>query len=111
MDRSTMSSEGTGVDCNRILCGSASTRLREVCDHGVRRFCSDNGGELVTAGAPHARHGSKFCEELLPPAWPDAIHIVECGVQIAGGARLAMEGHGEAMRLIANSLDESQRRR
>ena len=71
---------------------------------------ADDGRQLLARRAPHAGQAAERRQQRPPPPRPDAGHVVELRSQVAHRARLAMERHGEPVRLVADPLDEQQRR-
>src|SRR5712691_12270071 len=82
---------------------------REKRKDGVRRFRPHDGRELLARRAPYARHAPKRRQQCLAPSGSDAWHVVELGSQVAHRARMAMERDREAMRLVADALNQQQR--
>ena len=66
--------------------------------------------QLLHAGSLHSVQRLEGLPQRLPALRPYALHMVQHGHQIALAAQLAMEGDGKAMRLIANALNQMQRR-
>ena len=79
-----------------------------ISEHALCLRASDDSGELFQAGVAQSGDAAKFPEKLLRGAGANPRYIQEFAVQLAGRAPLPMERHGEAMRLVANLLDEMQ---
>src|SRR5437868_5486937 len=95
------------------LMSSKESRLspaREKRKNGIGRFRADNRGQLFTRRAPHAGDAPERRQQRLAPARADARHVIELRPQIAHRARAAMERHREAMRFVADALNQQQRR-
>src|SRR4051812_6638791 len=81
-----------------------------MAQHGFGRLRADKGCQFFAAGTSDPRDGSKRRQQLLAPAWPDAWNVVERGTQVAHPARSPMKREGETVRLVANPLNQEQRR-
>ena len=79
-------------------------------EHGVGGPGADNSSELLARGATNAGDAAERGQQRLPPPRADPGDVVELRPQIAERARLAVECHREAMRLVADPLDQQQRR-
>src|SRR5271170_2441894 len=66
---------------------------------------------FLDAQLPHLRNASKFAEQLLCGALPDARNVRERCPNARACAPLPMKSYGEAVRFIANLLDQMQDRR
>ena len=73
-------------------------------------FGADGRRQLLARRAPHAGQAAERREQRAAAARSDAGHVVELRVQIAHRARAAMERHREAMRFVADPLQQQQRR-
>src|SRR5476649_2395992 len=88
-------------------------RLRPTREKGKDRiggFGADDGRQLLARGAAHTGDAAKGPQQRVAPARADAGHLVELGAQIAHRARAAMKRDGEAMRFVADALDQEERR-
>src|SRR5580765_5702969 len=97
--------------CAKLM--SMENRLRptrEKGKDGIGHFAADDRLELLPRRAPYAREASERRQERPPAPRADAGDVVELRVQIAHRPRAAMEGHGKAMRLVADALNEEQTR-
>src|SRR5215470_1239930 len=97
-------SECSAVDVDRLR------PTREKRKNGISRFCTDNRGQLFTRRAPHPCDAAEGRQERFAPARPDAGNVIELRSQIAHRPCAAVERDGEAVRFVADSLDQEQRR-
>ena len=86
------------------------SRFREVVDHRSCRFRPDDGIELLARGATHGGHAAECGQQRAATARPDAWDAIELRPQIAHRSRLAVKRHGEAVRLVADALQQQERR-
>ncbi len=82
----------------------------EIRQHGVGPFGADHARELLARGAADARDAAERGQQRLAPPRADPGDLVELRPQIARRALLPMERHREAVRLVADPLDQQQRR-
>lgn len=75
---------------------------------GFRGFSGDDGGEGFDVGLFDAAEAAEVLEEAGAGAGSDAGDGEEFGVAVAHFAALAVIGDGEAVRLVADALDEVQ---
>jgi hypothetical protein len=73
-------------------------------------FGGDYGGERIKVGGGDAAQAAEVLEEALAGARADAGDGEEFRIAVAHLAALAVIGDGEAVRLVANALDEMQDR-
>ena len=83
---------------------------REKRKDGIGDFRADHGRQFLARRAPHARQAAERRQQRPAPARPDARHVVELRSQIAHRPRAAMKRDREAMRFVADALDQQQRR-
>ena len=76
----------------------------------VRRLRADHGDEILARRAADARQAAERDEQRLAPPRPDAGDLVEIGPEVALRPRLPMERDRETVGLVADPLDEEQRR-
>ena len=76
---------------------------RQGARHHARQF--------LDAGLAQLRDAAEMAQELLRGARADAGDFVEFARKSALRAALAVKGHGEAVRFVADLLDQVQQRR
>src|SRR5262249_28306187 len=99
--------------CAKLILTSKTSSVRptrEKRKNAIRRFRSDDGRQLFARRPPHARETAERRQQRAPPARADAGHLVELRSEVARRAPPAMERHGEAVRLVADALNQEQRR-
>src|SRR5688572_31104671 len=79
--------------------------MREERVGGLR---ADDAHQLLASGAADAGQASERSQEHLAAARSDAGYRIELGAQVAFRARLAVERDREAVRLVANALNQQQ---
>src|SRR5690606_40568622 len=82
----------------------------EMADDRVGHAGADHRLELLAAGPTDARHRPERGQQLTPPARADAVDIVELRPQVPLLPRLPKERDGEPVGLVANPLQQPQRR-
>src|SRR6185503_13516746 len=87
----------------------APKSVRKELQDGLRRFRAHYRLELLACGSPHARQAAEALEQLPTAARANPGNPVELRSQIAFGAAQPVKGHGEAMRFVANPLQQQQR--
>jgi hypothetical protein len=86
-------------------------RLRgEMGEDGVRELRANHLGQLLAGGAAHTGHASKRGQQRLTASWTDARYGIQLRLQITFGPREPMEGDGKPMRLVADALNQQERR-
>src|SRR4051794_24853849 len=70
---------------------------------GIRQFRSDHRCQFLSRRTPYAREASECREQLTPASRADARHEIEFRPEVSHRTSLAMEGHGKAVRFVANS--------
>ena len=70
---------------------------------------ADDAHQLLARGALHPLDAAEACQQRLATPRADAGNHVELRPQVARRPRLAMEGHGETVRLVADPLQQTQR--
>src|SRR4249919_2929477 len=81
---------------------------REVLDDRLGRLGADDRGQLLAAGAAHARQRTKRAQQLIAALRTDAVDVVELGAQRRLVARRAMKRDGEPVRFVADALEQLQ---
>src|SRR3954465_14496412 len=77
---------------------------------GERAADACNLADLIDAGRDQALQPAEMCKQLLPPLGTDAVDALQNRGAARTPAPVAMAGDGEAMRLVANLLDQVQAR-
>src|SRR5438132_676971 len=110
--RNSMRTEGISIADKSLQYnrGCFSRLLGEISQHRIRRFRADDGQQLFAGGAADAGEAAEGHEERAPPARADARHAVELRAEVAHAARLAVEAHCKSVRLVANRLQQPERR-
>ena len=93
-----------------MIARKVALRLKEVVDgfgggpvHARRLL------QLLDARLADAGDRAEVAAQRLAPLRPDADDVVENGDEVALAAQLAVVGDGEAVRLVADALDEVER--
>lgn len=86
--------------------GSAKLFVQFFCS-----FAGDDFAKFFKARAADIGNTAKFAQKFLRGTRADAGNAVESGFGLARGASLAMKGDGEAVRFVADLLDEMKNRR
>src|SRR5262245_31023563 len=81
----------------------------KVCQNPVRGFRPDDGNQLLARRRADARQAAEGDQQGLAAPRSDAGDLVQVRPQVALRARLAVEGDGEPVRLVADPRDEQQR--
>jgi hypothetical protein len=84
-------------------------RRPEFLDNFLGSFSRNYLAQFFQAGAAHIRNAAKFTQKFLRGARTDSGNTIQCGFCLARGAPLAVKRYGEAMRLVANLLNEMKR--
>jgi len=108
----------TGGANSAVLSGFVEDRERigrgfggvEVVVDLLGGFGGDYGGEGIEVGGGDAAQAAEVLEEALAGAGADTGDGEEFRIAVAHLAALAVIGDGEAVRLVANALDEMQDR-
>src|SRR4051812_25196165 len=79
---------------------------REKGKDGIGRFCADDSGKLLARGASNACETAELRQQCLASTSTDTSDFVELGTQIAHRARASVERDREAMRFVADSLNQ-----
>src|SRR5687768_6658693 len=82
---------------------------REMREDGVRALAADDAFEVFAGGPPDPGDAAERDEQRLAPPRTDTTDLVHLGPQVALRSRSAVEGHGKAVRLVADPLDQEQR--
>ena len=69
-----------------------------------------HGGDLLDRGVAHALDRAEDLEQLALALRPDAGQVVEGGADRPLRAQVAVVGDREPMRLVAQALDQVERR-
>src|SRR5262245_10120953 len=77
----------------------------------IGHFRADRAFELLARGAPDSRHTAEALEQQAPAPGTEARNAVELGSDRPLAARGAMERDREAMRLVADALEQQKRGR
>ena len=99
--------------CAKLMSSKDVTGYGRLCEKrkdGIGDFRADDGRQLLARRAPHAGQAAERRQQRPAAPRSDAGHVVELRSQIAHRPRAAMERHGEAVRFVANPLDQQQRR-
>src|SRR6185503_14771885 len=83
---------------------------REKGKNSVGGFRADDGRQLFASRTADAGDAAECGQQRLAPPRADARHVIELRSEIAQRPRAAVEGDGEAMRLVADPLHQQQRR-
>lgn len=97
-----------GVAIALSLSGMQTAKFFEEFFSG---FSRDDFAQFLQGGAADIGNAAEFVQEFLRGARADAGDAVESGFGLARGTALAVEGYGEAMRFVADLLDEMKDRR
>ena len=84
--------------------------VREVRQDGVGGLGADHRRQLLAGGAADAGDAAEPLEQRVAAARADAGDGVQRRAQIAAGPGLAVIRDGEAVRLVADPLQQPQRR-
>src|SRR5580693_7944542 len=107
--RRTMNARTT---CATLISGKTN-RLSPRCEKrkdGIGELRADFRRQLLSRRAPDACQAAESDQERAAAARADAGNFVELRPEVAHGARAAVEGDREAVRLVSNALHEQQRR-
>ena len=77
---------------------------------GVGRLGADDRGQLLARGAADAGDAAEVLSSVLRRRGPTPGDVVELRAQVARRPGLAVEGDREAVRLVADALQQAQRR-
>src|SRR5258708_17112027 len=92
-----------------MLMSSKEFRLRparEKRKDGVRGFGPDHGGQLFARRTANAGDAAEGRQQRFATPRADAGHVVELGSQIAPRSRAPVKRDREAMRLVADALNQ-----
>src|SRR5262245_35004367 len=87
------------------LCLACEKRKNRIGD-----FASHRRGQLFARGPADSGQAAKLGEQRAAAPWTNARNVVERGMQIAHRTRFAVERDREPMGLVANLLQQQQRR-
>ena len=96
------------VDVRQTVKVTADSRKRQGRHRPLSR--PTDRRQFLARGATDARQTAKLRQQRFSPARADAGHIVELRAKVAKRSRLAVKRDRKAMRLVANALDQQQRR-
>src|SRR4051794_13788218 len=87
-----------------------STLAGEMGQHGVGTSGADDRHQLLARRSANTGKAAEGREERLAPPRPDPANHVELRLEIPLRPRQAMEGDREPVRLVADALDQQERR-
>src|SRR5687767_12608159 len=90
-------------------CRARSWIRGEMRDHRIGGLAANHARQLLTCRTTHSREAAERGQQGLAPTKTDPRNDVELRLQIPLAARLAVERHRKAVRLITNALQQPQR--
>ncbi len=84
--------------------------LCQVCGYALGKPLGNDLGNLFDARGAQLRDAPEISQQFLSRAWADSGNVFQARLNGAFRAALPVKAHGEAMRFIANLLDQMKDR-
>src|SRR5207248_1357443 len=99
----------TGMgDSKRLLAVRMIRGVLQARENFFGIFPRNNRAQFFHASSLNVGDASEFLQQFLSRSWSDAGDFVERTLRLPLSAALAVKGHCEAMRLVANLLDQME---